>query len=157
MMSFTPKRIVELLITGLVALGGLAAPAQASTRANGFEIISDLHEKCLDVDDGHWVQTYGCHGAGNQRWFWRGHSLVSEADLKCLDVKGTDPSNGARVQVYSCNGNANQRWYWDASNRLHSELNGKCLDIKNWDPNDHARVQMYECHSGANQRWYQGG
>jgi alpha-L-fucosidase len=88
-------------------------PTQAWTvNADG---TVQIFGKCLDIyggssSNGALVQTYACHGGGNQKWQASGGALVNPQSGRCLDVPGFNTTNGTQVVIWDCNGGANQRW-----------------------------------------------
>jgi len=82
-------------------------------------------EMCLDVKGastarGAKIQTYRCHGGGNQRWIpedFQGPKKGStqfrnEASGKCLDISGGSDVLGRPAQLWDCKGHYNG---WDVA------------------------------------------
>ena len=138
-----------------IPVGAAATPA---INAAGFELRSELNNKCLEIlsfnaNNGAEAGMWDCWGGANQRWYWDGQMLRNEMNNKCLEILYVDPNNFAKAGMWDCWGGANQRWRWDGR-QLRSDLNNKCLEVLYIDPNNGARAGMYDCWGGANQRWY---
>ncbi|WP_437854005.1 RICIN domain-containing protein [Sorangium sp. So ce363] len=143
---------------GALAFAAVLAPSGIVVANPGFEIRSELNNKCLEIltlsgENGAPVGMWDCAGTANQRWYWDGRLLRSDLNNKCLEILDWNRANGAVVSVWDCHGGDNQRWYWDGR-LLRSDLNNKCLEVVNSNAANRAPVGMWDCWGGAATRWY---
>ena len=123
--------------------------------------------KCIDdyasyTDNGTNIQTYNCHSANNQQWFFHPMDRTIRSMLntgKCLDLSNGNTSNGANIQLWDCvSGNANQFWLYNGIHKtIHSGKNSdKCFDAANASayPNSNVNIQLWDCQYANNdQKW----
>jgi hypothetical protein len=91
------------LVAGLAAVlvvSTLFATSNRAEAADGFELRSQMNNKCLDIlqldnSNGAWTGMWDCWGGANERWYWDGTQIRSRLNNKCLEVLGIDGSNGA--------------------------------------------------------------
>jgi hypothetical protein len=69
------------------------------------------------------------------------------AQLKCLDLAGSDTTNGNKIWLWDCNGLTNQKWFFNAGSwSIHSFLDTKkCIDIPGGSMNKGNFLQIWDC------------
>ncbi|MBF6046494.1 hypothetical protein GO001_14875 [Streptomyces sp. NRRL B-1677] len=134
--------------------------ARPAAAAAGFEIMSNLNNRCLNVahfntGNGASVQTYDCNGNPSERWTENGSEIRSDLSSKCLDLAIGNGDNGATVQMYDCVGLKQQGWHW-SGNEIHTDLNHRCLTITDANWWQGASVTVRDCVAGgaAHQQWH---
>ncbi|MEV6492100.1 ricin-type beta-trefoil lectin domain protein, partial [Actinoplanes sp. NPDC051633] len=147
-------------VNEILGVYGLSLTTTGGGSGGGQAVISNWHNKCLDVPGGNFadgvrVQMYTCNGTAAQRWESVGGTLRT-SNNKCLDVAWGSTASGTPVQIVTCNGNAAQQWVHTAAGDLVNPQANKCLDIDAWNPNDGAVMIIWDCTGGANQKWRRG-
>jgi hypothetical protein len=78
--------------------------------------IKTMWNKCFDVPtDGNKVdvRVKDCHGGSNQKWTFNGHTIRSDWNNKCIDIRNGNFNNSTILQMYDCHGGENQDFnYW---------------------------------------------
>jgi len=153
--TFASAQQNQLLIQGLLWLGGQSGPVTPPTTSTGA-IHSAFANKCVDVagassTNGTAVQLYDCNGTTAQNW-----TVASNGSLqslgKCMDVTSAGTANGTKVQLYDCNGTASQVWTKSGSTLVNPQ-SGKCLDATGNSSANGTRLQIWTCGTGTNQQW----
>ncbi|WP_410812772.1 beta-1,3-glucanase family protein [Micromonospora sp. 067-2] len=139
---------------------GGSPPPPTPPPATGSAIISNWHNKCIDVpnwnfNDGQRLIVWNCTGGTNQRWEFVNGTLRTENN-KCMDVAWGSTADGAAIQIANCSGNAAQQFVLSGAGDLVNPQANKCVDIKDWNPNNDAVLQLWTCGGGANQKWRRG-
>jgi hypothetical protein len=135
-------------------------PFVGGTQPTGSRIISNWHNKCIDVPnwnfaDGQRLIVWDCHDGTNQKFALDNGALRTENN-KCIDVAGGATGNGTPVQLYTCNNSGAQKWTLNGNGDLVNPQSGRCLDIEGVNPNNGVPVHIWDCVNGPNQKWRRG-
>jgi len=112
--------------------------------------------RCADVPESRFrpgvrLQTWACHGGGNQLFRARGEEITI-AGL-CLEPAGRG-RRGERVVLEECEGRTAQRWSFERAGRGFVQIvngAGRCLDVHEGNPRNGAQLIVYDCIGTANQ------
>lgn len=147
-------------VNEILSVYGLSLTTSGGGSSGGQAIISNWHNKCIDVPNGNFsdgvrVQMWNCNGSAAQRWTATGGRLET-GNGKCLDAAGAGTGNGTPLQIANCSGNAAQQWVLSAAGDLVNPQANRCADIAAWNPAEGAQLHLWDCVGGANQKWRRG-
>ena len=139
---------------------GGSPPPTDPPPATGGTIVSNWHNKCVDVpngnyNDGQRLIVWNCTGGTNQRWESVNGTLRTQNN-KCMDVAWGSTADGAPIQIANCSGNPAQQFVLSAAGDLVNPQANKCVDIAGWNPENDAVLHLWTCTGGANQKWRRG-
>jgi hypothetical protein len=139
---------------------GGSPPPTDPPPAGGNAIISNWHNKCIDVpnwnfNDGQRLIVWNCTGGTNQRWEFVNGTLRTQNN-KCMDVAWGGTADGTPIQIATCSGNPAQQFVLSGAGDLVNPQANKCVDIAEMNPNNDAVLHLWTCVGGVNQKWRRG-
>jgi hypothetical protein len=139
---------------------GCTPGAPDNPPAGGDRLVSNWHNKCIDVPNGNFADgqrlaVWDCHDGTNQKWEFVNGTLRTQNN-KCMDVAWGSVADGAAIQIVTCNGNPAQQFVLSGAGDLVNPQANKCVDIAEWNANNGAVLHLWTCTGGANQKWRRG-
>jgi hypothetical protein len=165
----------QLLINGLLWLGGQSAPPSSSPSTGTLPatstIVNKNSSKCVDARaaaaaNGTAIQQYTCNGTSAQGFqfqatsggYYRINSLLNTA--QAIDVTDVSTADNAPLQLWSYTGGNNQQWQPvpEGNGYYHfvSRNSGKCLDTPAASTADSVQLVQYACNGTAAQSFRLG-